>query len=297
MLSEYVDIYGDDDTYQAFKDILGGMTPISTVQCDHTFTEESDGFGVCINCGLKQEILSHEAEWRYYGSSDSRSKKDPARCHRSKSTEKNIDDVFTHHNVDVNEAIRNATNVRYIKVMDYQRKKRKEETGEDKPKVVRGDARTAIVAACLWSEYKSRGDTRTKDDIRLLFSLDRKKMSKGYSTYLEANAEDRTNYVQTGDLIRRILVKTGISLEYYEEILKIEQHLKNTSKLFNHSNPQSSAASIVYLWLTTKPDYQQKLGLNKVLFAKRAGLSDITITKLVTEASKIVKEVVQKDIK
>ena len=113
-------------------------------------------------------------------------------------------------------------------------------------------------------------------------------MSSGLRKYYEKFPEDRTKHIQPEDLIRRILVLTNIPLNNYRKIVHIAKYLENSSRLLNHSSPQSVASAIVYLYLCMNPELKESLSLSKTKFAELAKLSDITVTKLVKEASKIV---------
>lgn len=290
MSDEYLEIFGDDDTLEAFRSAI--TTNVVITDCEHPQQIEENGYVMCTSCGIMSEKLNYEPEWRWYGASDNKSNKDPSRCNPTRSSEKNVDGVFDKAGIDVSPALKSATNAKYRKIMEHKRKKRFEQEGIDKEVVVRGTGRTAIVAACLWSVYRDTGDFRPTDEVRAMFGLTKKSMSSGTTQYNEAFPEDRVKSIESKDLIRRILLKTGIHMEHYRSILGIENQLRNTSKLLIRSNVQSVAACVVYLWLCMNPRYQQELGLGKEAFANKAQLSGITITKLVKEASTIVDGVV-----
>ena len=288
MSDEYLEIFGDDETLTTFRDAISSNVE---VECEHKSKVEENGYVMCTNCGMMFEELNYEPEWRWYGAADNRSNRDPSRCHRPRNVEKTIDPVFTNAGIDIPPALKSATNAKYRKIMEHKRRVRREQEGIDKEVVVRGTGRTAIVAACLWSVYRDMGDYRPTDEVRAMFGLTKKSMSSGTTQYNEAFPEDRVKLIKSKDLIRRILLKTGINMEHYHSILNIERELRNTSKLLIRSNVQSVAACVVYLWLCMNPHYQKELGLGKEAFASKAQLSGITITKLVNEASKIVKVV------
>ena len=82
---------------------------------------------------------------------------------------------------------------------------------------------------------------------------------------------------------------SGIHISHYRKILRIARYLKDASQSLKRSNPQSVSAAILYFYLCLNPEYKAKLGLSKTKFAARVNLSDITVTKLVREVSRISK--------
>lgn len=244
--------------------------------CDHADYMEEDGIRVCKLCGCEIEILDFEAEWRYYGPSDNRSVKDPSRCHRSKESNRGgLDKVFQDVKLgNLQQSIKKKVEQKYNKIVGTT--------------TVRGKARRAIVAACLLFVYREQGDIRTSDQIRGSFELSKQEMSDGLTRYNRTFPEDRTNHVSVEDLLHKIMRMTGIDMRHYQIILRITRCLHNTDLTLKHSNPQSVASAIIYLYLCMKPEYKQSLGLNKSKFASKARLSDITISKLVKKAADVL---------
>lgn len=294
--TEYLDIFGDQATFQRFTETINkeafatlskkclhskasnedgvyickecGMS-----KCLHENMYESDGgLRICEDCGIEETTLEFDSEWKY-------TSRDTSRCHRTKSNTRSIDKVFDESKADVPEAIRALTEKKVKKIV-----------GDE---TVRGKGRKAIVAASLLHVYRAQGDIRTSDEIRTDFNLSKKSMSAGLRKYYEKFPDDRTKHVQPEDLIRRILILTNIPLSHYRKIVHIAKYLENSSRLLNHSSPQSVASAIVYLYLCMNPELKNSLDLTKTRFAERAKLSDITVTKLVKEASVIVGCVVQ----
>lgn len=66
-----------------------GITYTST--CLHTDLCEEKGTVVCVDCGEEtKKKISHEKEWRYYGSFDTKKASDPNRVQTRKSSEEHI---------------------------------------------------------------------------------------------------------------------------------------------------------------------------------------------------------------
>jgi len=149
----------------SFRDV-SRIRDKSSLECLHENTYEDDnGLYVCRDCNSEIEVLDFEPEWRYYGSADNRSAKNPERCHRSRSSGRGIRKVFEEHQIDAPDAIVAQVESKYEKVV-----------GED---TVRGKGRKAIIAACLFHAYTEFGEYRTTDYVRNLFKLTKKQMSGG----------------------------------------------------------------------------------------------------------------------
>ena len=246
------------------------------LKCLHENTyKDNNGLHVCRDCTAEIEILDFEPEWRYYGSMDNYSAKNPERCHRFRSSGRGIIKVFDDHQIVVQGAVKAQVDVKYNKIVGGG--------------TVRGKGRKAIIAACLFYTYKEFGEYRTSDYIRNLFDLTKKQMSCGLSKYCRTFPKARTLHTRPENLIRWILTLTGINQEHYRKIVEISRYFENTSRLLKRSSPQSVASAIVYFYLCLNPEYKATLGLTKNRFAEKALLSDITVTKLVKEAAKISK--------
>ena len=243
-------------------------------KCIHVNTYEDDnGLYLCRDCNSELEILNFEPEWRYYGNSDNRTSKDPARCHRGRPSGRHLVKMFEGNRIDIPDSIRAQVEVKYGKVV-----------GTD---TVRGKGRKAIIASCLFYAYQEFGEYRTSDYVRNLFKLTKKNMSGGLSRYYRAFPDARTKHTHPENLLRWILTLTGVNQSHYRKIVQISRYLENSSRLLKRSSPQSVASAIVYFYLCLHPEYKSELGLTKNRFAEKALLSDITVTKLVREAANI----------
>lgn len=276
---DYFDLFGDDETLKTVKTAISKVGK-SEFKCAHSVVFEEDGVSLCQDCGFETSILSFTPEWHYYGSSDNRNTKDPSRCHKAKgSTKGGIEKVFQDAKIELPEAIKQETALRYQKIV--------------KGETMRGKGRKAVVAACLLYVLRSRNDVRTSDEVGKMFNLSKSAMSDGLKEYHTVFGEDRISQLKPSDLIRRLMSHTGVNIEHYASIVKLSKVLENTSRLLNHSNVQSVAAATIYLYLCVNPKLKEKLGLTKAKFAEKAGLSDITITKLVKEEVSVLKLAIQ----
>lgn len=281
---ELMDFFGDTETYTAIKNRIVEESDQIIKECPHEVCFEADGINICKSCGCEVEKLDFQPEWRYYGSSDTRSSKDPSRCHRSKeSTRGGIDKVFQDASLMfLPQAIRKKAEEKYKKIVGKE--------------TVRGRKRKSIVAACLLYTFRDEGDVRTSDEIRKMFAgttgqrdiLSKQEMSDGLRRYHSVFKEDRTQCVKPLHLIKRTMHLTKINFQHYKYILRIAKCLDGVDAILNRSSPQSVASAIVYLYLLMNPDVKASLNLTKTRFAKEVKLSDITITKLVKRSADIL---------
>jgi len=234
--------------------------------CDHDFIEDGE-FNICVDCGLQKDIASFDPEWRYYASGGS---KNPARCHQTKTTEKNIDKLVA--NINMSENVKKLTEEKYKTIV-----------GKN---TIRGKGRKAIVVACMFHVYKELGEHRTIDQIRENFSLTKQDMSKGLAEYYKVFKNDRVNHTGPEDLLRMVLKITGISISHYNEICILLKKLQKMSRTLNNSSPMSMASSVVYFYIKTHPEVC--VNFNKKAFSDKVDLSDITITKLAKEICKVM---------
>lgn len=249
---------------------------VSTVEnsCKHeNVYEDANGLHVCTDCHTELEILNFEPEWRYYGGSDNRSSRDPSRCSRGRPTSRSLVNLFQELKLNIPNAIRVQVEMKYNTIVGKS--------------TVRGKGRKAIIAACLFYTYQDFGEYRTSDYVRSLFRLKRKDMSGGLTKYYQVFPKARTKHTRPEDLLKWLLTLTGVSQEHYRNIVHISKYFKGTSRLLTRSSPQSVASAVIYFYLCLHPEYKVKLGLTKNAFAEKALLSDITVSKLVKEASAI----------
>jgi transcription initiation factor TFIIIB Brf1 subunit/transcription initiation factor TFIIB len=254
--------------------VLNDTDNEGTEKCKHENTRKDDqGMQVCMDCGNEVEILDHSQEWRYFGSNDNRSNKDPSRCHaQRKKSKKGIKSIFDSASIEIHPALVEVIQEKYDKVLEITDKK-----------VLRGDGRTAIILACTLYVYWSIGESRTACYFWTAFHIKQKEMSNGIRAYLEAFPEDRTINIKTEHLIPWFMKLTGVDKEHYSRIMIITGYLSKASIILHRSNPQSVAASIIYFYLCIYPNYMEELGITKAGFVEDSGLSDITINKIVND--------------
>ena len=304
---EYLDFFGDEESYEALRSKVqtvifarkdeckhvrcfeergkkfclecGNSFEVSHDQtmddaCDHINFVDEDGIRTCTGCGHVLKTLNFDAEWRYYGASDTRSTRDPSRCHRSRDTRSRIAKVFEDAKMHVAHAIVARCEAKFQKM-----------SGDE---TVRGKSYRARVAASYMYVNRQDGIVYSADEVREMFGLNRQDMSEGITLYLAAFPEDRVNHIRPADLTRRILKKAEIDLVHYPQVFKIARCLERTDLMLNHSTPQAVSAAVTYFYLCMYPELKRKTGLTKNRFAAKIGLSEITISKLCKKISEVL---------
>lgn len=256
------------------------------IECKHEDLCQIDqGLFVCKDCCEEQKRFDFNPEWRYYGSNDNRSRRDPSRCHYTKGSN-SLEATFNKRDIHLPQSIRDETQRKYNKIIEELKKTQGKNT-------VRGKRKDSIVAACLFHTYHDFGEYRTSDHIRQFFELSQKKMSSGMKEYASTFPEDRKKTISPENLLRWQMTQAGIHIDHYSKIRTIARYLEGSSRHLKRSNPQSVSAAILYFYLCLYPKYKDKLGLSKSKFAERVNLSEITVTKLVKEVAGVAKCQVQ----
>jgi len=244
-----------------------------TRTCQHINRyEDASGLYVCRDCKAEIDVMNFDQEWKYYSDCGVASK-DPSRCHKIKPSGKSIEKVFQELPFEVPQAIIVHVEKKYNKIIGDQ--------------TIRGDRRKAIIAACLLFTYREFGQHRTSDFIKNMFGLTKKKMSSGLISYYESFPEARTLSEKPHDLLRWILSLAGIEECHYRKTLYICKYVEESSVILKRASPQSVASAAVYFYLCINPVLKEKLGLTKNKFAEKVLLSDITVSKLLQEVTRI----------
>ena len=154
-------------------------------------------------------------------------------------------------------------------------------------KVIRCQGRESIVAACLFHVYRDMGEYRPTIYIRKLFNIKQKNMTFGMKKYLKAFPEACTNHNTPEMFIPWVMKQTNVDQKHHRYILAITHNIENASELLKRSNPHSVAAAIVFFYLCLKIKNKKNLGITKSSFAKKAHISDITLTNITREIASI----------
>lgn len=244
---------------------------VSTDDCPHKDINDEAGVSTCLNCGKELEkSIFHDKEWRYYGQSDNKKTSDPNRVTLRKIPDKNIfQDV---ENMGFSDKIVSAANKLYLDVT--------------KDQIFRGSSRKAIIFACIFKIYLINGMAQTHESLINLFDLDKKVGLKGLK-YVNLNLTKdsiiHSTFITPIHLIENIMDKFNATQEHKEEVCELYNKIKNRSSKINRSRPQSVSAGLIWFWICMKG-----LEINLKEFAEKAGLSELTISKISKEISAIL---------
>ena len=249
-------------------------TPITkNTDCIHKNVIIDSNRKVCEGCGkeLDQDI-SHEKDWRYYGTADTKHISDPNRCYARRPDIKTIaKDV---ENLGISDKIVNTADKIYTQVTQN--------------KIYRGKSRRAIIFACIFHAYKLDGNPQTCDSLIELFGITRKfglKGLKAVNLNMDKEFNKNVNYVTPEDIIGEIMSQFDADKSQTDEVIGIYKQIKNRSSLINRSRPKSIASGLVrYYILKNKKD------INIDDFKNKVHLSELTINRIVKEIGKILKE-------
>lgn len=265
-------------------------------QCTHknVVKDDNNGVNVCRTCGKELPSLDFSQEWRYFGSSDNRSSQDPSRCRKPKATQNSIKTYFQNRTEHFHHAIIDRVEARYNKVVERTSDKDEIENEktlkrEDikKEKLLRGKGREALIAVCLFYSYQDDYQYRTLKYIKKMFKVKQQDISQALTRYFIAFPEDKLKHMTPQKLLRWVMEKTKTDIKHYRRIMLVSEYFTATSQLIERSNPQSVAAATIYFYLHYFPDYTKGSEVNKVKFAREAGLSDITVIKIFKEMKRI----------
>jgi len=248
---------------------ISASVDIDDEECDHHQTVEWHGIVTCVDCGLQLDSpLSFEREWRTRGTEEHTRTIQTGRCHYRKNDDRSIfKDV---ENSGFPRKVVEIANDLYQKIAQR--------------KIYRGASRKALIFACLFHSYKQVDKPQNPEKLALQFGLSRRGMSRGLKLFTIGIGKDYTiNHTTPMDLVPTILQQLQGSQTQVHEIQQIYDKVKDCSTQLNRSNPQSTAAGLVYLYGRIRgKEFSRKD------FATIVGLSEITISKVSREIAGIM---------
>jgi transcription initiation factor TFIIIB Brf1 subunit/transcription initiation factor TFIIB len=239
--------------------------------CSHCETSNEGGVITCDLCGQEiSKTIQHEKEWRYYGPSDAKRGSDPSRVQMRKEAERSIfKDVEA---MGFSDKITYAANTIYSQVTHGQ--------------IYRGASRRAIIFACIFHAYKLSGKPKPHEELIRIFGLNKKTSLKGLKLVNICAPKDskiHTTYITPATLINDIMDRFEATDTQKGEVTALYERTKNKSSRLNRARPQSVASGITYYWICSK-------GVDITLkrFADKVDLSELTISKIAKEISKVL---------
>jgi len=265
-----------------------------------------DGYYWCNECGENNGInIIETAEWRYYGSEDSKNN-DPTRCGSSsnnllynmscgtmisaKGNSPEVKRLRTIHKfitsnyndrailkIFENLTVIASNNNINIMIIEYAKKIYKDIRNI---KISRGINRDALVATCLMTSLNINNVSRSHKEIAAIFKINQSHITQGRKKLIELN-----NYIKNNIIYKLNITKPEHFIPRNCSILNIEQKYidlmilisKKTLKIndISENTPPSVACGIIYYI-----SYLCKLHINKKDISLLCNISEVTINKV-----------------
>jgi transcription initiation factor TFIIB len=295
--------------------------------CSNSDLKVIDGSYVCCNCGtINDMILDYSAEWRFYGSEDSKFS-DPTRCGMPTNEllpQSSLGSTISYNRKETYDMRRIRTNHMY-NAMPYKERslynvfdsitirainsgipnciieeaknlyKRIADT-----KISRGSNRKGIIASCIYKACVIHNSHRTPQEIAEIFKISTTCLTKGCKNFENIMNLSNTQNVSTNastslDFIRRFCSHLNIG----KNILSICEHVCNKAEEFNLVSkciPPSIAAGSIYLVISLINNGKDKIRISKQDISEKCRISEVTISKCYKELLKYHEHLLPKDI-
>jgi len=260
------------------------------------------GITSCKVCKNIVSNISDNAEWRYYGSNDTKSS-DPTRCGMPtnillpessigstvnfKNNSKSMNQIRRYQNFH-GMPYKERSKYKVFNIIAEKCDKHNINTkivGEAKSlynsiseiKISRGSNRAGIIAACVYFACKECNVPRASKEVAEIFDIDITIMTKGCKSFQEImnlNKKNKKRIVNKSinpkDFIDRFCDKLNIDVKKIEEICDI--CLQNN--IISQNTPQSIAAGCIYFHIK-----KNNININKKSLSEVCKISEVTINK------------------
>jgi len=266
----------------------------------------NDGIIVCKACHNTIYNISNEAEWRYYGNSDTKSS-DPTRCGMPVNTllpESSVGSTvaFNYNNKTMNQIRmyqqwsgmpykeRSLYKV-FSEITDICKKNNipSKIINEAKSlysivsitKISRGSNRKGIIGACVYFACKECDVPRSSKEIAVMFKIDPKVMTKGCKKCQEIISMNKNNKnrlsisqsIKPIDFIERFCNKLSVTPEQIIPILKLCEQITKDN-IICENTPQSVAAGCILYHCKENDSNISKKDISSI-----CNISEVTINK------------------
>jgi transcription initiation factor TFIIB len=299
------------DCWNLLNDFKNELNAISTVNKDNNDEEVftcscgstdviiEDTMQICKKCcAVLGRVIDNSAEWRYYGSEDSRDS-DPSRCGLPtnsllpKSSLGSMIGGSKHDSIDIkrirmyqmwnsmpydertlwsvfekltSNTVNNGIPQRVIDDAKVLYKKASEK------KISRGDNKEGLIASCIYHSCILNNVPRSSKEIASMFNISPVVLNRGNSRFQTLL---KINVASSGpdDFISRFGSKLSMKMNDIDNCKKLVQFLEK-HEIMSDNSPTSSAAGILYYYSTT-----ENLGYTKKQFSAICNVSEVTIIK------------------
>ena len=269
-----------------------------------------EGMMCCQDCGIiHNNYIAETAEWRYYGSSDTKSS-NPIRCGMITNEflpKSSLGSVIQHSNVgsknwyNFNKMRRyhqwNAMPYKERSLYnDFQKLQGKAKSAGipnsiiqqakkyykfiTETKISRGANRSALIASSVYEACKKNNVPRSAKEISEIYGIKRSDMTKGCKSFLEimSMGKSETNHYKMKATSALDFIKRYCSnLELPKNLVKMCYYVTKkslTSNIADDNTPPSIAAGCIYLVLSVTSQI-----INKSDVSKACNVSEVTISK------------------
>lgn len=273
-----------------------------------------EGSVVCRECGVVSEtIIDQTAEWRDYGSEDSKSS-NPNRCGSA------INPLLTtlttnigyssHINTKRLQKLHMMYQYKYEDralwlVMDMLKRKKedysipreiiddatclyvsltRQKNNDGTNIITRGEVRKGILGACLYFAFQRSGKSQQPQFISSVMDIEQKNLTRGIKIFTgmmsDANIKLKTISTKPYELIDRCCNRLELDYSFIQETKKVTKIIYE-SECVSESTPTSVAAGTIYYMLKKK---KIKVSVDKLV--KCLNTSIVTITKVYNKLEK-----------
>ena len=276
-----------------------GEEEVFTCSCGSTDVIIEDTMQICKKCcAVLGRVIDSSAEWRYYGSEDSRDS-DPSRCGLPtnsllpKSSLGSMIGGSNRDSIDIKRirmyqmwnsmpydertlwsvfekltanTVNNGIPQRVINDAKVLYKKASEK------KISRGDNKEGLIASCIYHSCILNNVPRSSKEIATMFNISPVVLNRGNSRFQTLL---KINVASSGpeDFISRFGSKLSMKMNDIDNCKKLVQFLEK-HEIMSDNSPTSSAAGILYYYSTT-----ENLGYTKKQFSTICNVSEVTIIK------------------
>ena len=295
--------------------------------CDNIELVTVNGTIVCDNCGtVNDNIIDYNAEWRYYGSEDSKYS-DPTRCGMPTNEllpQSSLGSTISFKHKETYD-MRKIRNYHMWNAMPYKERSlynvfdsiqvRAVNNGipsciieEAKilyksiaeTKISRGANRKGIIASCIYKACLLHNSQRTPQEIADMFKISTTNMTKGcknFDTIMNINKNKNISVPGSSsvDFIRRFCsyLKIGNNIH---QICKHVCREAEKNNLVSKCIPPSVAAGSIYLVINLLNNSIEKIPITKKDISEKCKISEVTISKCYKELLKYHKHLLPKEI-
>jgi transcription initiation factor TFIIIB Brf1 subunit/transcription initiation factor TFIIB len=236
-------------------------------KCDHPNWSVESSNKICEDCGI---VISREDDPEHDHLTVAKYNTDPKRLYMRRTDEKGI-----YRDVDklgFSDKIISIANMMYEQVTHG--------------KIYRGNSRKGIIFACIFHAYKINNNPQSCEQLIEIFGIPRKVGLKGLKFVNLNSPKDskfRNYQISTEDIICEIMDKFNANSIQKEEAIAIYHKIYNRSSLINRSRPQSVASGVVRYYIV-----QKNKDISMEFFKTKVKLSELTITRIVSEIENII---------